>query len=256
MSATPEQATDPGRNRTGMDMAPRLGQEMRENITQVTPSSTGDQENADSLRCEYIHEAEPVGSVPMPGTVKGAFSTVAQKITGKKPEVLIDKLGERLAFERTGVRLYELLINKRTSLPDDAGIPTVQDLRQQQMQEAQHFALVRTCMESMGADPTAVTPSADTIAVASSGLLQVLSDPRTSLDQCLEAILTAELVDNDGWQMLVDLSSAMNMEDEAQSFQGALIQEQQHLNNVRAWLQHRMYNVAGVADQATQAPLI
>jgi hypothetical protein len=34
--------------------------------------------------------------------------------------------------------------------------------------------------------------------------VRVLTDPRSSLTQCLQAMLTAELTDNDGWQLLVD----------------------------------------------------
>ena len=59
---------------------------------------------------------------------------------------------------------------------------------------------------TMGADPTAETPSADVIGVASQGLLQVITDPRTTLSQSLEAMLTAELTDNDGWETLAALA--------------------------------------------------
>ena len=37
------------------------------------------------------------------------LKTALNKLVGVSPEVLIDKLGERLAFERTGTRLYDAL---------------------------------------------------------------------------------------------------------------------------------------------------
>ena len=44
--------------------------------------------------------------------IRDRLKTALNKLTGVSPEMLIDKLGERLAFERTGVRLYEALLAK------------------------------------------------------------------------------------------------------------------------------------------------
>ena len=73
--------------------------------------------------------------------------------------------------------------------------------------------MVEAAIRSIGADPTVQTPSADVDGVASMGLIQVLTDPRTSVAQCLEAILIAELADNDGWQMLILFAEKMGMDD-------------------------------------------
>ena len=59
------------------------------------PESDG---SFEAVHMAYIEEAERVGSVPVPGTLKGMATTAAGKLKGKKPEVLIDKLGERLAL--------------------------------------------------------------------------------------------------------------------------------------------------------------
>ena len=64
------------------------------------------------IRTAYIEAAGPVGSVPPPGTAKGAVKAGMQALTGRKAHVFIDRIGERLAFERTGTRLYEALITK------------------------------------------------------------------------------------------------------------------------------------------------
>jgi hypothetical protein len=91
-------------------------------------------------------------------------------------------------------------------------------------------------MVSLGGDPTAMTPCADVTAVASSGLMQVLNDPRTTLAQCLNAILTAELTDNAGWELLSSLADTGGETDLAGRFLGALAQEQQHLLVIKNWL--------------------
>src|SRR5262249_55574852 len=141
----------------------------------------------------YENEAEPVGTVPVPTTLKGALETVMTLIKGKAPVVLLDKLGERLAFERTGTRLYDALLAKHDASPGWPGGPSRADLARFRAEELAHFEMLRRCIEEMGADPTAQTPSADVIGVASSGILQVITDPRTTLPQSLSALLTAEL---------------------------------------------------------------
>jgi ABC-type phosphate/phosphonate transport system substrate-binding protein len=61
----------------------------------------------------------------------------------------------------------------------------------------------------LGGDATVQTPSADVAGVISHGVSQIMSDPRTTVAQSLQAVLTAELADNDGWQMLQDLTEQL-----------------------------------------------
>ncbi|HYF21309.1 MAG TPA: ferritin Dps family protein, partial [Ramlibacter sp.] len=79
--------------------------------------------------------------------------------------MLIDKLGERLAFERTGVRLYEALILKVATATSGLAVDGAQ-LRRIRDEEEAHFRLVGQCLQEIGADPTAMTPCADVIGVA------------------------------------------------------------------------------------------
>ena len=44
------------------------------------------------------------------------------------------------------------------------------------------------------------------------GIMQVLTDPRSSLAQCLQVMLTAELTDNDGWELLIKLADNLGYE--------------------------------------------
>jgi hypothetical protein len=73
-------------------------------------------------------------------------------------------------------------------------------------EELAHFHLLCEAAITLGADPTAQTPCADVAATASMGLLHVVADPRTTLAQSLNAILTGELTDNAGWDLLTELA--------------------------------------------------
>lgn len=227
-----------GMNRTGMVIAPLMGPEMVEGAAAAAPSSEGGPEQITLRRGEYIREGYPVGSAPPPpvslkGVVEGAAQLVGMT-TGLA--TLTDKLSERIAFERTGTRLYDALINKCEVLGVGAPGPTLAQLREIRDEEHRHFLLLKETVTELGGDPTVMSPCADTSAVASLGLLQVLTDPRTSVAQSLQAILTAELTDNDGWQMLIDLTQALGHEEMAGRFRGALANEEKHLASVRGWL--------------------
>jgi hypothetical protein len=91
-------------------------------------------------------------------------------------------------------------------------------------------------IEELGGDPSAVTPAADLTGVAGAGLVQVVTDPRTTLIQALEAILAAELVDNDCWEALSEMARLRGREDLSSRFDRALAQEREHLAGVRRWL--------------------
>jgi rubrerythrin len=235
---------DSGMNRTGIDMSPIDINELLSGVNAARPSSDGDETTLASYRAPYLKEAEPIGTVPVPGSLKGAAKTGMQKLMGRKPEVLLDKLGARLAFERTGTRLYDALLGKCLIRTDEAdGIP-IEQLREFRDQEAHHFALVWDAMKTLGADPTAQTPGADVNAVASSGLMQVITDPRTSVAQSLHAIHIAELADHDGWALLITLAEEFGQKDMAASFKRALADEDLHLKTIRQLMEKTCLNEA------------
>lgn len=223
-------------NRTGMSVAPALSAELVEGTASTEPSAAGDAQLLADVRIQYARDAEPIGSVPPPATAGGAAKLAVKAVMGDKMLVLVDKLGERLAFERSGTRLYDGLISKFDAYGSWEGGPSRADLEQIRGEEHQHFTLLVDTIRALGGDPTAVTPSANLHAVASKGLCAVISDPRTDLMQSMEAILTAELVDNDCWENLIDLSRALGRDDVAAEFDGALAQEREHLVKVRHWL--------------------
>src|SRR5690606_36775905 len=93
----------------------------------------------------------------------------------------------------------------------------------------------KDCLDKLGADPTAQTPDANIYGVAASGLMKVIMDPRTTVGQCLEAMLRIELTDNAPWELLIRLAEDMGMCDMAEQFRHALTQEDVHLQSIRQW---------------------
>ncbi len=231
-----ENATTMGMNRTGTKSSPIDSSKMQK-FADARPHTAPDGGIAE-VRADYVQEADRIGSVPVPGTLTGVVSTGADKLTGKRPEVLVDKLGERLAFERGGVRLYDALIDKVSAhIAAGEGLPFgIEDLRHNRDEELEHAHILSSALESIGADPTAQTPSADVIGVASTGIMQVLCDPRTTVAQSLSAILSAELTDHASWELLIDLARQTGHDKFGDPFGHALKQEEEHVRKVRSWL--------------------
>lgn len=233
-----KEQTPMGMNRTGVQMSPLDTQDMQNALPEsMKAAMPGEQTAMAALRASYIEQADPVGSVPVPGTVRGALTTGMSMLTGNQPQLLIDKLGERLAFERSGTRLYDALITKFEALQDQTSSMTLADLQKIRDDEARHFTLIASAIESIGGDPTSQTPCADLTGVESMGLMQVLNDPRTTIAQCLHAMLVAEMTDNAGWEMLIALAEDHGQGTMVADFSVALDEEQAHLMQVRRWFE-------------------
>ncbi len=225
-----------GHNRTGIASAGAFSEAMLEGMEEFSPATVGDETEIARVREDYAKEAEPIGSVPPPPSVKGAIKTAKQGVLGRRPTQFIDKLGERLAFERTGIRLYEALISKHTAFGSFEGGPTRAELEDILREEFAHFRMLADALAKLGADPTVMTPSADLHATLSKGILEVMVDPRTTLPQCLEAALVAELADNECWEALSELAEKSGEEELARLFERALTEEAEHLELVRSWI--------------------
>lgn len=224
-----------GHNQTGAQMSPKDSEAQVKATQEVRPDVPGGPEKLALVRTEEAARAEPIGTVPVPGSAKGMLKTAVNKLVGVSPEVLIDKLGERLAFERGGVRLYDALLAKAQAI-DTLDKSMLQTLRHFREEEAEHLELVKAAIEKLGADPTAMTPCADVAGCINMGVMETITDPRTNLAQSLNALLTADLTDNAGWELLIDLANASGQSDIAESFGKALSQEQVHMQTVKEWL--------------------
>lgn len=242
MEATPTREQSPGHNRTGIKASPLDGRAL-ERIAPDNPSPLPEALGATTLRENFTRQADRLGSVPPVATAKGIAETALQALQGHRLAAFVDKLGERLAFERSGVRAYEAVLVKVDALGAWQGGPTRELVQEQCNQELQHFQMLKLMLEHLGADPTALTPSADVAAVEASGVFKVLVDPRTSLSQALHALLVLEDVDADGWDLLVEIAEDTGQKKLASQFRNALATEEVHKERVREWLGN-----AAVAD--------
>lgn len=229
--------TSLGHNRTGLQVSP-LHAELLTEIAQrdVDRTLVDSPENMQiaAMRRDYIDDAESLGSIPPPATMKGMAKSGAGALTNKRVHVFVDKLAERLAYERGGTRLYDAALVKAMATADGTPVD-IDRMKQIRAQEADHANMLSEAIESVGADPTAQTPCADLVGVQTMGLMQSITDPRTSLVQTLSSLLAAELVDVASWDLLARLARDMGEDTLATRFEEALAHEQQHLDTISRW---------------------
>jgi ferritin-like protein len=216
-------------SRTGIMAAPERAEEMLAATREFPPSSPGDALAIAEMRIAYAQEGEGFG---------------------EPPALLLDKLGERLAFEHAGARLYEALLSKHRAYGSFEGGPSAEDLLHILTEEYEHADLLSGAIKNLGGDPTALTPAANLAMNISAGLPQVLSDPRTNLLQSLEAIVVAELADNECWTALARLASQAGKDELAEECGEAIEHERDHLRKVRMWIAAGQGRVAADGDGA------
>jgi hypothetical protein len=230
------QSPQQGDNRTGLQAAGGRGEEMLEATREFLPSSPGTAQAIADVRMAYAQAGETLGETPPPAGMMDKARSAISAVTGGQPTLLLDKLGERLVFEHAGARLYEALLSKHEAFGSFPGGPEAQDLLHILQEEYEHADLLQRAIKTLGGDPTVLTPSANLAVNMSAGLPQVLADPRTNLLQSLEAIVVAELADNECWSALEELARQGGHDDLAEECQEAIAHEREHLDNVRRWL--------------------
>ncbi len=233
-------------NRTGGKISPQNLLKTIEGAEEYSPYNDGDSTTLNEIREQYANDSDGpllIGTVPPATTLQPAAPNMSKQIQGKDLTVLMDKLSERIAFESTGTRLYEALISKCSMAPLLPPGFDMHELMHIRNEEHEHLLMLIETVEELGGDPTALTPCADASATATAGICKVVSDPRTTVLQALDAMLIAELTDNDGWSLLITVCQELGLSMLTERFEKALEQEDEHLENVRKWL------IGGVVDR-------
>jgi hypothetical protein len=229
-----------GDNKTGAGFAPDRAREMTNAPADLrAPTSHGDGRNPGELHVEYANEGIRIGSIPRMG---GDGEPIREELAP-----FLDKLGARLAFERSGVRLYDALLAKFDAYGGFSGGPSREDLWEIRTEEHQHLLLLQETIQELGGDATAMTPSANLESAIGKGVGVVVGDPRTTLLEGLEAIVVTELSDNENWEALAELAELGGLAQLVESFQQALATEATHLEKVRAWVAAGQGRIATVA---------
>jgi len=155
-----------------------------------------------------------------------------KELAAKNRDKVIDLLNERLTFERAGVKLYDaILSNMRTSSSPDVArmLPSMKEHRDQ---EKEHEEWLEAQIRAMGGDAHAKTEMSELITSESSGVEKVVTSDKDLVHQ-MHALLTAELVDNAGWELLLELADDADDADARREFRKRLHQEEEHLIFVR-----------------------
>src|SRR4029453_5157419 len=139
-------------NRTGIMTNPELSAELIRGAKQTPPSPPKNGKQLLSSKAEYLKEGLPIGSPPIiivdPTLGKEELAADADRMS-----VLLDKLGERLAFERQGTRLYEGFLQKMEQMPSNQSVgPSVEELRHICEEELEHFKLLQKAITGLGGD--------------------------------------------------------------------------------------------------------
>jgi hypothetical protein len=241
-----ELLVESGMNRTGVMISPLEATKTMEGAVDLTVPPPGDESAIAENRIRFKMESGSLGTIPYPTNFKGAYTAIKENMIYGH-HVFLDKLGERIAFERTGTRIYEALLSKYHGTEDKEGLPPLERLEQFYLEEKKHFEMACEVMTKIGGDPTAMTPSADICGVAGAGWIQVIGDPRTNFLQSLEIVLQAELVDNACWETLIELAENLDLIDAVDQFQIALEEENVHLAYVKSWVSQ--LNVSGKVEE-------
>lgn len=160
----------------------------------------------------------------------------SRAMTGSgQPQLLLDKLGERLVYERNGIQFYDALIGKFEASQDSSTGMTLADLQRIRQDEARHADMLAGAIAGIGGEPDARTPSGELAGIESQGLKQVLSDPDSTIAQSLHALLVAEMTDNAGWELLIALAEDQGQMALISDFSVALDEERAHLMQIQNW---------------------
>jgi rubrerythrin len=116
------------------------------------------------------------------------------------------------------------------------GGPSRADLEQIRDEEQRHLMLAQNLIVRLGGDPTVVTPCANLQLVASRGILDLVTDPRTNVIDCLDAMIVIELTDHESWDLLARAIAPLGDRQAESQIREAERTEGEHLIKLRTWI--------------------
>lgn len=154
------------------------------------------------------------------------------KLAQLHPEKLLDLLTERLTFERTGVKLYDAVIARLKSSNDQAVSNLVGQLTKQRNQEKDHEEWLEDQVRALGSDAHTETELSELVERESRGIMDVITHD-TEVGHLFHALLTAELIDDNAWKLLLQLADEADDEVARREFRERSQTEEQHLLFIR-----------------------
>lgn len=151
-----------------------------------------------------------------------------EKLGRTNPRKVIDLLSERLAYERSGVKLYDAILKKVRASKHTQLKKLASELTAHRDQEAAHAEWCEDQIRALGGDPDAKTEGALLVETEAQGIEEVIFSD-APLSQMFHALNMAELGDNAGWAQLVGLAERFHDEEARAEFQERLEHEEEHL---------------------------
>lgn len=207
-------------NRTGISVSPQDSEKMMEGAHQPPPFSEASELELAQNRLRWMKESSGFGSLPSSHNESLRF--------------LLDQLGERLAVARMSVRLYDAVIGKYHPVDHSGSDISLEKLIQFRDENYQHFLLLSYVIEEFRGDPTIQTPSADLAGIWMTGFQKAVLDFRTRFFESLESLLMVELIDHEGWDLLVQLTRSIKMDEVSVKFQNVFKETESHVNGIRS----------------------
>ena len=181
----------------------------------------------------YVARTDPSMWTPLPGAFVG-HARDHDRATAASAQVLLERMAERLAFERCATRLYEALLARLATGTGESALPRA-TLQRFHDDAAAHFEILCEGIESLGGDPLAPAAAGDVVAEQTQTLLQAINDTRVCLRCCVDTMLFAELSDRAGWEALLEIASTSGRDALAQRFQIVLQEKAEHVDRISGW---------------------
>lgn len=157
-----------------------------------------------------------------------------RQLAQNSPDKLVDLLSERLSFEQSGVKLYDAVIGKMRASGDPFMASLLGEMEAHRRQEQEHAVWLEQQIVSLGGDAENKSDSARVAETETQGIEQVIIGGRDGeFAHMFHALLTAELVDNAGWELLLELADEANDVEARAEFKKRLFEEEDHLMLVR-----------------------
>ena len=150
------------------------------------------------------------------------------KLAKRNKDKVIDVLCERLCFERSGVKLYDKILERMRQSSEPNIQKMMEQMQEHRDQEKEHEEWLEGCIRKLGGDDKQLTEKARLVTEESKGIEEVImKDPE--LPHLFHALLAAELVDNAGWDLLVQLADEADDTPAKKEFKKRLHEEEEHL---------------------------
>jgi ferritin-like protein len=146
----------------------------------------------------------------------------------RHPERLLDLLNERLTFERMSVKLYDMILTRMKRSKDRPILGMVGQMTKQRDEVKEHEEWLEDRVRELGSDAHTMTESAELVDRESRGLLEVVMSVE-ELPQLFHALLAAELVDDTGWKLLLQLADEAGDDDARRDLRRRALEQEEHM---------------------------